>query len=143
MYTYPPSLNPLIGPLLGSIILGLVVSILYPPPDVLTPKPLATSSTSAAVSGLWNISFMLDFPVTGSTTGWDVNGTVVKLIPLPMPAATCAAVSAIIISIVAFNEIILARAWSTVITPCCNCWTIILPSSAANAVSCCICGSIA
>ena len=46
---------------------------------------------------------MLDFPVAGSTTGWDVSGTVVKFAVLPIPAAVNAVVSASIASTVAFS----------------------------------------
>ena len=62
--------------------------MLYPAPEVLTPpRDLAILSTRSFVVPLWNISFIFDLPVTGSTTGCVVSGTVVKFTDLPCPAA--------------------------------------------------------
>ena len=130
--TFPPMLN----------LFGLVVSIEYGAPKVLTPRAPAILLIRPLFLGLVS-SFMLAFPVTGSNAGWSTIGSWVKLIVLPCAVAIPVAAWPIIASICWFNAIILALAWSTFILDAWSSATICADSAAANEVILDISGSSA
>ena len=98
-YTAPPFAN----------LFGIVVSILYGAPNVLTPSPPAILLRRPLVLPGRASSFMFDLPDL-STTGWLNSGTEPKAIDLPCCPAIFVAAIPIAASICAFNEIIFALA---------------------------------